>query len=131
MNAGRDLDRLIAERVMGLLPEDWPHLCEAEDHNLDDLVWCYDCSRLVDETERIPPLYSTSIMDAWNVVERMQRYGTHGSAVELVTECVDEDGTIGWLCSFTVRGVETHQASAVTAPLAISLAALKTVGFTE
>lgn len=101
MKAGRELDALVAEKVMG-----WN--CELRE--------CHTRKVLHSEYGG-PPHYSTDIADAWLVVEKIDQQVT-------VTKCAD-----GWLVTiddyFCHGGVEIM---AGTAPLAICLAALKAVG---
>lgn len=77
LTAGRELDALIAERVMGIAPEEWRYRCYVERHERDE-AWCYHCRALIGDAEvdgRIPQPYSTRIEDAWLVVEKMRADG--------------------------------------------------------
>lgn len=100
MKAGRELDALVAEEVMGLDPE-WHKQVPVG---------------------RVTPCYSTDIAAAWEVVEKLcreERYPT-------VQFAVNVDGKQAWWCSLVnPADVEVH---APAAPLAVCLAALKAVG---
>jgi hypothetical protein len=115
--AGRELDALVAEKVMGADPSTvhW-HLSNAT--FLVDGKW-------VD----VPPVphYSTDIAAAWEVVEKMsQKYHWR---IQSPFDVGDE-----WYAGLTPRSVTgwngrpDHYAGAPSAPLAICLAALKAVG---
>jgi hypothetical protein len=104
MKAGRELDALIAEKVMGTNVFDFKGLPSYWDANI----------------RRDIPHYSTNIADAWLVVEK------------LVKQCYqfglanESDGK--YFCSLFFDGAGTFEESAETAPLAICLAALKACG---
>ncbi len=106
MNPGRELDALIAEKVMGLEP--WPE---------QDPRWKYKAFKApivpygVEPKPCAPPEYSTSIEAAWEVVEHIDLFfklnkvhATYRSAFGNLSGSIGE-----------------------TAPHAICLAALKTV----
>ena len=100
MQAGRELDALVAEKVMG-----WTAI-------KGDLGSMPD-GRIYVEV----PYYSTAIAAAWGVVEKC-KYEVwirclHGSCEVRVVDC----------------GHEITRVDADTAPLAICLAALKAVGY--
>lgn len=116
MPAGRDMDKLIAEKVFG-----W------------DDFWCNDrqlmgyppCEQVsIMEAERHPvPYYSTDIAATWEVVEKVASLGC-GYMVE--------DAEEGHICTFFKgfkfpRRIDEYEAEADTAPLAICRAALKAV----
>lgn len=121
MKAGRELDQLVAEKIMG-----WrKHAVEGYWHNaptdqLYDASWIggsnlgtYDyCWFDLDGF----PRYSTCIARAWEVVERADQFEMHGS--------IGDGPYRAWL-SFADKDEE---ASALSMPLAICLAALKAVG---
>lgn len=73
MEASRELDAMIAERVMGLVP------CQAGAHK-DGAMWpCYAQPDSPMEGGELP-CYSTDIAAAWHVVEALgERYGCHVS----------------------------------------------------
>ena len=93
--AGRELDALVAEKVMGLVPGKdfgtWPkHVWQLDDdgevdnfaydgdkHNgprctLCDYSYCHHCEGPNDTCDKPPPGYSTYLLWAWRVVERLQ-----------------------------------------------------------
>lgn len=123
MDAGRELDALVAEKVMGfnkvteiVVDHEPPHeLYRAPDGR------GYYPNRI--------PLYSTSIADAWQVVEKLAREGKHlalqapGSLD--MNECYRRFKQ--WTADFTYD--IDSEGRADTAPLAICLAALKAVGY--
>jgi hypothetical protein len=114
MNAGRELDALVAEKVVG-----WIHLPEED---------AFHGARWKDQDTGFiwggPPPYSTAISVAWKVVEKM--------GLSLVR--TDEGWMVGDIsCGFTtddgvVDGTLQYATVCKTAPLAICLAALKAVG---
>jgi hypothetical protein len=105
MDAGRELDALIAEKVMGY----------------DDILMpdCYgrppDMVHVEHYRHEIPH-YSTQIADAWLVVEKL--------SFEFYMERRPQEDY--WVL-FTDAEDEWHVGEADTAPLAICLAALKAV----
>ena len=111
MKAGRELDALIAEKVMGS-DRDWRKYLELRPS------WARG-DKLTDDEYMVVllggelPHYSTQIADAWLVVEQHQdaeiehEYGGH-------TRVVLNKAGVGWFSAF-----------ADTAPLAICLSALK------
>lgn len=101
MEAGRELDRLVAEEVMGYA------MTAVASSDGESLGLDFDT-----EDWQVLPCYSTSIEAAWLVVERNP-------------ECFSlEKGLYGWEAYFL--GGST--AYAYTAPLAICMAALAAVG---
>ena len=105
MDAGRELDKLVAEKVTGksFNPE-WIHI---------------SCNL---------PHYSTKIQDAWEVVEKLGNW--HGFDFILWLE-PESNGQwhAGWF-EQSHEGPESRASEvAATAPLAICLAALKAVGY--
>ena len=111
MNAGRELDALIAEKVMGLAGV------------RDGKSWLYGDNWTYHKKGVLclVPHYSTQIADAWQVVEKMKEHGAdeHNG----ITIMYDENR---WYVEFPLPSWE--YAEAPTAPLAICLAALKAVG---
>ena len=113
MKAGRELDALVAEHVMGWV---W---------GIDDDGFQYLVPADWDEY-MVPavPHYSTRIQDAWQVVEK--------------TKLLDDfeltkDGPMYQFGHYGEYGFDewTLYAEADTAPLAICLAALKAVGYED
>ena len=117
LNAGHELDALIAEKVMGFAVKLWPHtdrLFVAERGN---------------GTQILLPAYSTDIAAAWEVVEKLgERFHAR-----LLTPFIRSGDNHYW-CGFTPLGMTgfngrpDYEAVAETAPLAICRAALKAVG---
>lgn len=115
MKSGPELDKLVAEKVMGFTPikdDDGTIICFVDEPNETE----YFSSD--DECEFSP---STDIRDAWEVVDKfsysLQLTQSHGY----------------WTCTMVYkineRGVGQYiSAEAKIAPLAICLAALKAVG---
>lgn len=151
MKPGRELDALVAEKVMG-----WKRMTEGEVHpyTFDEVypcaaaagfdrsrvsAWWFDPRRVnekgepeamrVAEDEGDPdyefPVFapSTDIADAWQVVERMRRDGFHVG--------IADNRPNTWWVDLTpdasVSG-ECTSAEGATAPLTICLAALKVIG---
>jgi hypothetical protein len=128
MKAGRELDALVAEKVMGWQritgpKTDYDGPCEYGDVLIPPTISEDEAFRMMPPKGAIPFYYfvnrnwSTNISDAWQVQEKsiactMFR-DTDGYEVDLVYK-----RSQGW-----IRGV------AETAPLAICLAALKAVGY--
>ena len=109
MEAGREMDALVAEKVMGWkrVPHAHPEIEAAGG------MW------LTPRGPRMCPAYSTDIAAAWGVVEWFTR---RSYTVALHTTHSD-----GWVCS--IRGaLLADTAQAPTAPLAICRAALAAVG---
>lgn len=134
MKPGRELDALVAEKVMGLVLQpitvvDYKGVhtepgSVVKDYTAPDGRKC----RSVKEC----PHYSTSIADAWLVVEKLQCQGHDGKwFFRLDYDCVET-----WDCAFYKEstcdgGYPEQWATALTAPHAICLAALKAVGVEE
>lgn len=108
--AGRELNILIAERVMGLIPHQ-----ESEPH---DGGTCYD--------PEMPPRYSSDIKAAWRVVEKLDEHGFHAvvkspfTAGEPYHAGFTPHGQTGW------NGRPDYAGSGDTMPLAVCRAALLT-----
>lgn len=109
MKAGRELDALVAEKVMGwdLVPT--RHLVRLRYFRQPGTD-----SRAARERCYLPR-YSEDIAAAWGVVEKLSGYERK------LEECSE-----GWC--FTFEAGEEFWGQADTAPLAICLAALKAVG---
>jgi len=110
--AGRELDRAIAEKVMGR-----------------KVTWDAPDVLLPGPPDNDAPNYSTSIDAAWEVVEKLRNWpGGHWWLHLWQVAGVREE----WRASFTFGGMAAvHpklEATANTAPLAICLAALKAMG---
>ena len=136
MKPGRELDALVAEKVMGWKrvmappePKGFPlqgayHACD-QWYDGDTRVACRECGDL--------PAYSTSISDAWEVVEKVewQKFALFKHEVSKYTP--EPYWTVVWQ---SCGEIQLHAvvddccafAEAFTAPHAICLAALKAVG---
>lgn len=111
MNAGRELDVLVAEKVMG-----WRG--SSEKHYVGNSGKCFCCG--------IIPPYSTSIAAAWEVVEKMFYLGWD---LELqYFKKNDKEYTVRVLFAEIGNQELSTLAFADTAPHAICLAALEAVG---
>ena len=135
MNAGRELDALVAEKVMGwvfnLPPPSNKYYCleaKAKYGDASHPVWVkthdgYQCGLC----NSIPD-YSTSIAEAWGVVEKLKSMGlavwVGYEAGEWVCMCGEE---IDFVLLPEIS--PDSQGWAETAPLAICLTALKAVGY--
>ncbi len=118
MKAGRELDALVAEKVMG-----WKVLSHWDaDGGIKHLVDHNQCE--VRPAEFKP--YSTDISAAWEVVEKLQSEGFHACVHRYVQK------NPHWGAQFDKEDLDVicgpTQGAAPTAPHAICLAALKTVG---
>jgi hypothetical protein len=116
LQAGRSLDCLIAERVIG-----WRHTCGAECPAPKCWGWVdpdgVDMLRGDDV-----PAYSTDIAAAWEVISEMQR---RGWSFILDDMCSGKT----YQCHFERERTEVYNVTDIeTVPLAICLAALKAVG---
>jgi hypothetical protein len=115
MKSGRELDALIAEKVMGypafakqVLEQLGAHLLGEGEHE-----HCLVCGRGIDGTLECLPYYSTDIAAAWEVVEKLRLAIAPG----------DEGG---WIAASSAYHLDAGRAErADTAPHAICLAALK------
>lgn len=109
MDAGRELDALVAEKVMG-----WVCICERK-HQLCPVHDSY---------------YSTDIAAAWQVVERLKHDGWNVSiGGDNGWGCTFYKVLVRGNDAFTSTWTESHgPINAENAPLAICLAALKAVG---
>ena len=114
MKAGRELDALIAEKVFGqtiVYVGGHPHLTEGNDNYLGG-----DC-----------PYFSTRIADAWLVVEKMRGHEKrYNFGIEETNKFIGDDLTDGWEAYFCDDDY-SNEGFALTAPLAICLAALRAV----
>jgi hypothetical protein len=146
VNAGREMDALVAEKVMGVMTwggtmdgrgGGWCR-CDVDDSNLDDdlmdLRWCLDCLAYA-----APPA-STSIEVAWQMVEKLnhdhwlflvcQPHDGNHAAVSCFQASAAPFGPADIFENIDYFGSERVTTQAETAPLAICLAALKAVGVT-
>lgn len=106
----REIDRLIAERMMG-----WTNL---------SLAGTRFGTTPQGRVHRIVPQYSTDISAAWEVVEQLRLLGYQGGIDWARPEP-------GYECAFwssSISPYEKQSSRAETAPMAICLAALKVIG---
>lgn len=114
LEAGRELDALVAEKVMGWSGVEW--------RGFEYAVGIHPVTGMVQGVYR----YSTDITDAWQIVERLTR---DGRAVFIDSAGFDPEE---WRVIVSVDDPEGQLPSeAATAPLAICLAALETVEVME
>lgn len=111
MEAGRELDALVAEHVMG-------YECVCSDEPVDCPV------HYAEDLDTLLP-YSTDIAAAWPVVERMRELRW---VFSLCTLNAGDFYCIFKVHEFSSRPSAIHDARADTAPHAICLAALRAVG---
>lgn len=108
MSPGRELDNLVAEKVIGA-------------KRREDGSWRYS-----DQNYSDIPKYSTSIEDAWQVVEKLRRMRGAGN---ITIQRNDGPDSAEWVCTFDHDeekvGVGRHD----EAPAAICIAALHAVGY--
>ena len=127
MQAGRELDALVAEKVMGLVilaAEDMKAEAQRVWEKQPGCCWFIRGFDFVGGTHEHPilrqrfPLYSTDIAAAWLVVDQMAGRGWKLDV---------QNRAVGWACLVLVIGrpaiFEHHE----TAPLSICLAALRAV----
>jgi len=103
--AGRELDRAIAEKVMGR-----------------KVTWDAPDVLLPGPPDNDAPNYSTSIDAAWEVVEKLR------PEFDVVLECVTSEFNCHINKPGRVGTPDHNHVRADTAPMAICLAALKAVG---
>lgn len=86
MVAGRELDALVAERVMGRsvyggpVPQDDVQL-------IDEGSWCFVEGYGMQPTTETCPRYSSNIADAWQVVGRFDSYHLDWNELDKLHEC--------------------------------------------
>ena len=139
MDAGRELDKLIAEKVMDE-PEYWSvHFGGSHYGDFKTLAGAEKCAKKIQgdykarvETYFDCPHYSTDIVAAWEVVEKLGNWHGFDFIISIpVQKLGDEKYEAGWY-EQSHDGPESRAVGyADTAPLAICLAALKAVGYAE
>ena len=122
MPAGREMDALVAEKVMGQVPCDRWHLLHPFAGYIKDdggfpHAECYPAAMG-------PCAYSTLISAAWEVVPVMGRHQPFPQYLEVANRFSDAE----WVAKVFEGCVMVAEAYADTAPLAICRAALKAVG---
>jgi hypothetical protein len=126
----RELDALVAEKVLGHTPDPtrcdqcyWPLREREEDGCVKD-----NCSQRPLPEKRSPRPYSSDIAAAWEVVERLRQ--------QHCCTKIYSDHDLSYECVLIRDRNDPHKPSdgiwglAATAPLAICLAALASVGIT-
>jgi len=122
VKAGRELDALIAEKVKGYKltnPQDGPVMKYGSVTVQYLKTWMNSAGELFNN-ETLPE-YSTDIAAAWKVVENIQ-LSFPGTVFEFKSYSPEQHAHAIFI------GPKTSSAEADTAPLAICLAALKSVG---
>jgi len=118
MNPGRELDALVAEKVMGA------KITFGIDYSRQNIKLFDGCGK--------PPTYSTTIHAAWKVVEKLRHrnfsFTSHNDVG--MSGSASTPGK-GWMAVFHIEGGPMDYTYADTAPLAICKAALKAVGAIE
>lgn len=119
MEAGRELDALVAEKIMGWKVVDgWWDMGDGRSWPVED--WCDDYERVIQEAFRP----STDMSAAWYAIERVEATGKWASSVNAVRDqspnkwCTEFWPTDNW----SPRVISSY---AETAPLAICRAVLK------
>lgn len=121
MNAGCELDILVAEKVMGhkVHKTVWGKQQQYYEYSLGKPDYYDDAG----ESKLFNPLpsYSEDISAAWEVVEHLQ--GRHPAN----TFRLDQDYEGLWHCTFTCMGSTVTEHNGGSAPHAVCLAALKAI----
>lgn len=114
MKAGRELDALVAEKVMGHKVKMW------NDVRVRKIQVDIPLMQVGEFEHEHIPRYSSIIADAWQVVEKLS---SQGSGVEIYqdVDCPCE-------CTLYMRNGKNIYQKADTAQLAICLAAIKAAG---
>ena len=123
VKAGRDLDALVAEKVMGFTVAHCLPVFSTQDEWYERVPITKDGG-----LERALSYYSTDIAAAWEVVGKLHgKISLQGPGTTDMGEGYATYGT--WTAQFQPKGEQTEVTEkADTAPLAICLAALKAVG---
>ncbi|HUR38493.1 MAG TPA: hypothetical protein VM222_03325 [Planctomycetota bacterium] len=119
--AGRDLDALVAEKVMGWIEVRKQSIANAfGQHVMDDYVG----QPSIGVTQPVlVPRYSSMIQEAWKVADHLR----NRSQFVAVISGMGPQGVQPWICKINRDGGFLEE-RADTAPVAICLAALKAVG---
>ncbi|MFS0643867.1 BC1872 family protein [Siminovitchia sp. 179-K 8D1 HS] len=109
----REIDRLIAEKVMGWDTEEFKNIC---------IIRAYAEDEVISIPDDFCP--SEDIKDAWVVVENLKREGTY------LVVCPEKEkyAVNVWVDDGKDRCIPYTSVEADTAPMAICLVALKAVG---
>ena len=119
--AGRELDALVAEKVMGWVQVRKQSIANAfGQHVMDDYVG----QPSIGVTQPVlVPRYSSMIQEAWKVADHLR---TRSQFVAVLSG-MGPQGVQPWICKINRDGGFLEE-RADTAPVAICLAALKAVG---
>jgi hypothetical protein len=117
MKPSRELDALVAERVMG-----WRFIGEF-DLEMNGDRWAKNPDGHENYFSDVPH-YSTNIAAAWEVMEKLLAYNPFWEQHDFIGIYLAPTSPKGWTCNF---GDDTTRAYGDTAPHAICLAALKVV----
>jgi len=119
--AGRELDALVAEKVMGWVEVRKQSIANAfGQHVMDDYVG----QPSIGVTQPVlVPRYSSMIQEAWKVADHLRSR----SQFVAVLSGMGPQGVQPWICKINRDGGFLEE-RADTAPVAICLAALKAVG---
>lgn len=125
LKAGRELDQLVAEKVIGIILDE---PCGGPPRSIDGNDGCAKCllgGFWTKGHRPVPQKYSADILAAWEVVEKLGTWGVAGNGHEIAL--ISRSGS--WLCGeaqeiYDYRN-EDNGVWASSAPLAICLYALK------
>ena len=119
--AGRELDALVAEKVLGWLQVRKQMIANAMGQPvMEDFVGLPTASAA---SPQLIPRYSTMIQEAWKVADALRER----SQFVAVLSGLGPQGVQPWICKINRDGGFIEE-RADTAPLAICLGALKSVG---
>ena len=88
-----EINEAVAVTVMGEKPEGFPSICIAEHHNMDgseEGEWCYTCVKLSSETKRVAWSYSTDLVQAFEMEEKIKADGNELRYSRLLIMCISE-----------------------------------------
>lgn len=128
MKPGRELDALIAEKVMGWRPiirSEWPCIALANTPDNEKEIAFLRAADLRGQYEDIPN-YSTDIAEAWEIIKKLIEYNPFWEEKNCLYFQLSPTNPAGWMCNF---GDSRHIEYGDTAPHAICLAALKAVEY--
>ena len=117
----REIDKLIAEKVMG-----WTYLEKAKLNGHSGTDWTGITPTL---SRQSIPTYTTDVAAAWTVIKKLKDRDGHPNYLWLSYQgdaVLTKHNSSHWLCAFA--SPEQFRAEADTAPMAIALAALAAVG---
>lgn len=114
----REIDAIVAEKVMGWVsnyPGGWPHP-PMDTPNRKQYMDSEGCT--------VIPNYSSSIEAAWQIIEKLITQGHYVNIFSTEYSTPTRENGPGWGCQVSSDDTSLDD----TAPMAICLAALKTVG---